>query len=681
MIVSRLNQSIHTLPSLGSHRVRLFHRMGVKTVGDLLQFYPRAYEDRSKTLSLVEAAQEHAAAVRVTVVGHEFFYPRTGKTLKIIVSDDTSRASLVCFGRNFLEKSFVPGREFYIWGQFRLRFGEISASVFEAEPVANSPGFGVIQPVYQLTEGLGQTIVRRAVQAALEQYNRGLSDEIPEEIRRAGDLMGKSEALTAIHRPPDLAALERAKARLVFEELFLFQMQLIRLAAGRKAHVKRTIPPDARNLGTLFRTKLPFTPTESQEAVFAEIRADMERPTQMIRLLQGDVGSGKTLVAILAALESLGRGQQVAFMAPTELLARQHAKTLSTLLAGLPVRLGLATGKMNAAQRKHLFGSVRTGETDLVIGTHALFSADLAYHDLGLAIIDEQHRFGVDQRALLEAKGLNPDILLMSATPIPRTLALTAFGGTDISTIRGLPPGRTPVETHLTRHGSEENVYRAVERELAAGRQAYFVYPRISAEGAGNLKNNLKNVEEMFSVLRHRFPTTTIAIVHSRIDDDERDRRMSAFRTGEVQILVATTVVEVGVDVPNATCMVVDHAEYYGLSALHQLRGRVGRGENRSYCFLIYDPDLTETAKERLQVLYREHDGFVVAEEDLRIRGPGDLSGLRQSGFMRFRIADLHEHMGVMQETRRIARSIVEIDETLKDALDAMESTDADNEG
>lgn len=641
--------------------MRLFSRLGITSVGDLLQFYPRDYEDRSRIVSLVEAAQVHAAAVLVTVVRHDYFPFAGGRTLKIIVADDSSDGALVCFGRNFLSRSFEPGKRFFIWGQFRFRKGEIQASSFDAEPEEKASSFGSIQPVYQLTEGLGQTTIRRAVATALQQYGKSISDELPEMLRREKTLLEKRRALRAIHLPSSMKELEKARKRLVFEELFLFQLELTRLALLRRRQARRERTHRLHSFLEPFLEGLPFTLTVDQAAVREEIAADMERPEQMIRLLQGDVGSGKTLVALLAALDALERGYQVAFMAPTELLARQHALTVSRLLDGFPVRIALALGTMSTAQRKLLYRSVEEGETHLIVGTHALFSADVTYRNLGLVVVDEQHRFGVEQRAKLSEKGLNPDILLMSATPIPRSLALTAFGDTDISTIRTMPPGRVPIETHLTKHGSEENVFQAVDREIEAGHQAYFVYPRISAEGV----QQLKNVEEMYGFLHRRFAGRRLALVHGRIDEETREERMNAFRDGTVDILVATTVVEVGVDVPNATCMVIEHAEIFGLAALHQLRGRVGRGSEQSYCFLIYDPDLTETARDRLRIMYEERDGFVIAEEDLRLRGPGDLSGLKQSGFLRFRLADIQRDMKVMQESRQDARTLLEEDPDL----------------
>jgi ATP-dependent DNA helicase RecG len=374
----------------------------------------------------------------------------------------------------------------------------------------------------------------------------------------------------------------------------------------------------------------------------------------MARLIQGDVGSGKTLTAFLAACECIEAGEQAAFMAPTELLARQHADNAARLLEPAGIRIALFTGSLASRFRRELLARLEAGEIDLVIGTHALFSEDVRFRRLGLVIIDEQQRFGVLQRVALGAKGENPDMLVMTATPIPRTLAMTVFGDLEVSVIRTMPPGRRPVLTHLASIGKEEKVYSWVKKEIDAGRQAYFVYPLIAESG----KMDLKDAEGMFARLSERFPRFRLGLIHSRLDEEKRLATMRAFVAGELDLLVATSVVEVGVDVANATCMVVEHAERFGLSALHQLRGRVGRGIHQSYAFLVYDPELTDEGKRRLKVMKENSDGFAVAEEDLRIRGPGNISGTEQAGFLRLRFADLVGDSDVMLRARDTARRI-----------------------
>jgi ATP-dependent DNA helicase RecG len=388
----------------------------------------------------------------------------------------------------------------------------------------------------------------------------------------------------------------------------------------------------------------------------------------MARLLQGDVGSGKTLVSFLAALKAVDSGGQAAIMAPTELLARQHAENAARLLEPLGLRLSFLTGNIKAAGRKELLKNLAAGEIDLVLGTHALFSEDVVYRDLRLVVVDEQHRFGVTQRGLIMAKGNMPDLLMMSATPIPRSLALTIFGDLDISTIRDLPPGRKPVKTHLARESNEGKVYDFVRKELAAGRQAYFVYPLIEASEPGtgqqgSLWADLKDAESMAGRLAAEvFPEFSTALVHSRIDEEEKRRIMDSFRRGDTRILTATSVVEVGVDVPNATCMVIEHAERFGLSALHQLRGRVGRGKDQSYCFLVYSDKLTEDGKKRLMVMLEHQDGFVIAEEDLKLRGPGQIAGIEQSGYLSLGLADPVRDAEILARARTGAFAILEAD-------------------
>jgi ATP-dependent DNA helicase RecG len=394
-----------------------------------------------------------------------------------------------------------------------------------------------------------------------------------------------------------------------------------------------------------------------------EINRDMAGPTPMARLLQGDVGSGKTLVSFLAALAAVAGGGQAAILAPTELLARQHAENAARLLEPLGIRLSFLTGNIKAAGRKELLKALAGGEIDMVLGTHALFSEDVLYSGLRLVVVDEQHRFGVTQRSLIMAKGDHPDLLMMSATPIPRTLALTVFGDLDVSVIRDLPPGRKPVTTHLARQSNEGRVYDFVRRELERGRQAYFVYPLIEAADADSRAADLKDAQSMASRLgKEVFPQYPVALVHSRIDEDEKQSIMERFRRGEIRILAATSVVEVGVDVPNAACMVVEHAERFGLSALHQLRGRVGRGPEQSYCFLVYSDELTEDGKTRLKVMLEHNDGFVIAEEDLKLRGPGQIAGIEQSGYLPLGFADPVRDAAELENVRREAFSILEQD-------------------
>jgi ATP-dependent DNA helicase RecG len=636
----------------------------------------------------------------VKVLAHDWFGAGRMKTLKIHVEDESARAVLACFNRPFLEKQLIPGECYRLWGRFAYKYGELQSSVFEVESVRDPPGmrrgggnnFGRILPVYPLGGDLKQGMLRRLVQRALEQYAPSLEDELPAAIIQRDGLLPKGEALRAIHFPVSMAELELARKTLIYEELFYLEMMVGKRALERRTGPERAV--SSSRIGAFsplqqrLLERLPFSLTPGQTGAAAEINQDMAGPYPMARLLQGDVGSGKTLVSFLAVLRVLEDGGQAAIMAPTELLARQHAENAARFLEPIGVRPAFLTGNVKTAGRSRLLAALAEGEIDLAVGTHALFSKDVVYRNLRLVVVDEQHRFGVTQRQAIMAKGYSsrvspgtPDLLMMSATPIPRTLALTVFGDLDVSVIRDLPPGRKPVKTHLAKESNEARVYSFVSRELAAGRQAYFVYPLIEAN-EGDLKDAVSMADRLAGEI---FPQYATALIHSKVDDEEKRRIMESFRRGDTKILAATSVVEVGVDVPNASCMVIEHAERFGLSALHQLRGRVGRGTDQAYCFLIYSdhqdstggPDpvertaaagsgiLTEDGKTRLKVMLENNDGFVIAEEDLKLRGPGQIAGVEQSGYLSLSIADPVRDAAELAGARTDAFAVLEKDPAL----------------
>ena len=711
MKLQDLGKSVEQIPGVGPSSAKAFARLNIFSVADLLSFYPRDYEDRTKRNALADYTMGKVHTV-AKVMAHDWFgYGRT-KTLKIAVTDGTASAWLVAFGRSFLERSLPEGCIIQLDGKFEVKYNSLQSTSFEVQKLADDgelkdwmdspvPG-SLVLPLYPLTEGLNQKNIRKAVASSLNQYCRGIEDEIPPDVIKGRSLLSKSQALELIHRPKTMEDALKARRTLIYEELYQFEYKLASrtlehggsLPSVSESQVfegqgqnqtpnaapyfstpeiteeefKRQLSPSQKKL----YERLPFTLTQGQMNAIREMNRDIDRsqdefktmqenpgqlknsPFSMQRLLQGDVGSGKTLTAFFICLRTIDYKGQCAFMAPTELLSRQHAENAAAMLGPLGIRVAFLTGNIKASGRQNLLEALKKGEIDIVVGTHALFSRNVGYKNLMLAVIDEQHRFGVAQRESIVAKGRvtagdkthSPDVLMMSATPIPQTLALTVFGDLDITVIRTMPQGRKAVKTFLSVMGHEENVYRAVKNELEKGHQAYFVYPRIADQFEGESQENsssaLKSAEEMHEFLsRNVFPGHNVALIHSKVEEDEQNRILKEFRQGKIQVLVATTVVEVGVDVPNATCMVIEHADRFGLAELHQLRGRVGRGSEQSYCFLIYGKNISEEGIQRMKALHESTDGFVIAEEDLKQRGPGQMSGTAQSGYLSLGLADL----------------------------------------
>jgi ATP-dependent DNA helicase RecG len=665
MYARRLNTPINTISGIGSATVSKLAKLGIFTVADALRHYPRDWEDRVGTNPL-SGFQRGKVCTVIKVFEKEWIGYGRMKTLKVYVEDETAQAALLCFNRPWFDKQLVKGNQYMLFGRFYYKYGEIQSSSFEIEDIDSNKSFGRILPVYPLSSGLTQLTLRRLVSRSLEAYAKNICDELPVRIIEKYNLMNKKDAVRAIHFPATPEELESAKKTLVYEELFYLEIMVGRRSIERKSGVK---PASTQNLNDgdfsplqkALLERLPFKLTAGQEETAKEINRDMSSGIPMARLLQGDVGSGKTLVSFLAALKAVEKEKgQAAIMAPTELLARQHAENSARLLEPLGLHVAFLTGNIKTAGRKELLKNLASGSIDIVVGTHALFSKDVEYKNLKLVVIDEQHRFGVTQRALIMTKGVNPGLLMMSATPIPRTLALTVFGDMDVSVIKDMPPGRKPVKTHLAKESNEKKVYDYVRGELEKGRQAYFVYPLI--EDGDELKDAVSMAERLSKEV---FPKYKTALIHSKVDENEKINTMDAFRKGEIKILAATSVVEVGVDVPNATCMIIEHAERFGLSALHQLRGRVGRGKDQSFCFLVFSDELTEDGKTRLKVMLENSDGFVIAEEDLKLRGPGQIAGTEQSGYLVLGIANPIRDIEELQRAREDAFAILESDPDL----------------
>jgi ATP-dependent DNA helicase RecG len=660
MFLRELNQPVGRLKGVGPKYSELLAKLGIETTSDLILHFPRSYIDRSNVDKIADGLKKETVNVIVRVIAHDYIGWGRNRILKVIVEDSSGQAALVCFGRNYLEKLLVPGRSFFVTGSFKLKYGSLQCSNFLAEAFddEDAAGFERIIPAYPLTAGLSQGMLKKFVKQAFDAVTGEIEDELPVSLVRRHCFVAKKKALRSLHFPATMEEVDEARKSLVYEELFYLQLLIGRRRLSKQVTRKLRVKIGFANQARLL-ARLPFSLTPDQLTSLDEIYADIFSDHPMYRLLQGDVGCGKTLVALLAALAVIESGEQAAFMAPTELLARQHAENIARLAEPLGINIGFLSGSIRDEERKLLVSALVAGDIKLLVGTHALFSEDISFRKLGLVIVDEQHRFGVLQRLRLLRKGDNPDLLLMTATPIPRSLALTAFGDLDVSTIRSMPVGRKPIVTHLTREGNESKVYDRVRREVEAGRQVYIVYPLIEESE----KLDLKDALSMFAKLSAEvFPDLRLGLIHSKVREDEKLKVMEDFFLHKTDILVATSVVEVGVDVPNATAIVIEHAERFGLSALHQLRGRVGRGEHQSYAFLIYSEKLTPDGIERLKVMMETLDGFKIAEEDLKLRGPGELLGARQSGFLRLRIADLVRDKRLLLVARKDAFALLEAD-------------------
>lgn len=627
---------IQYLKGIGEKRSRLFNKLGLFTVESLWTFYPRAYEDRTKTVTIRELMPGESACFRATVaspVTHARI--RQGLELyKTKVFDETGELHLTFFNAPYVKNALV-------WGETYVFFGktghnrDIINPIFEREAGGTT---GRILPIYRSTAGLSQGMIRSATRQALEKLE--LADSLPDSLRQQYGLCQARFAIENIHFPQGEEMLAVARKRLVFEELLLLQLGL----AVRRGQMQKTPGPPFEPVDMEpFYSVLPFALTEAQRGAISDIQNDCA--TGMNRLIQGDVGCGKTVVAAAAAYMAFRNGYQTALMAPTEILAEQHARTLSALLEPLDMRVGLLTGRSKKA-----LGAIADGSVDLVIGTHALISESVSFARLGMVITDEQHRFGVEQRQKLFTKGQEPHKLVMSATPIPRTLARILYGDLDVTVMRGMPPGRKPVKTYVVTEEYRSRIEAFVRKTVQEGGQVYIVCPVIEEN------EELQSAEAYAEKVRGEvYPELRVGLLHGKIKAKEREEVMRGFSSGEIDILVATTVIEVGVDVPNAALMVVENAERFGLSQLHQLRGRVGRGGTESHCVLFMQ---SESAKERLSVMRREHDGFAVAEADLRLRGPGDFFGSRQHGLPEFRIADLSNDMDILQACREGAETL-----------------------
>jgi len=657
-----LSTSVRYIKGIGEQRAKSLEKLRIFTLRDLISYFPRDYEDR-RTFRKIRDLEpgETACVAAMAAASPTLNRVRKGMELvKVRAVDETGALDVTFFNQTYMRDHIRAGEQYTFFGKAEVQ-GSRRTMVNPLVERENSRTMtGRIMPVYPLTAGISQLTMTRSVEQGLAACRDLLPDPLPDEVRRDHQLCHTGYAYDQIHFPDDENTLAIARRRLAFEELFLLAIGMQVLSRRRE---ELSCAP-LRDLDlTAFYGSLPFSLTGAQQRAVDEILADLASGRPMNRLVQGDVGSGKTMVAAAAMVCAARSGRQTALMAPTEILAEQHYKGLAPLLEGLGISCALLTGAARAKERRAVLEGLESGRLQAVIGTHALISPDVTYRDLGLVVTDEQHRFGVGQRSALSAKGERPHLLVMSATPIPRTLALMIYGDLDVSVIDELPPGRQRIDTFAVTGAYRPRIYKFLAREIAAGRQAYMICSMVEENGA----DDRKAVTEYARVLQEQvFPQLRVACVHGRMKGREKEAVMAAFAGGEADILVSTTVVEVGVDVPNATVMVIEDADRFGLSQLHQLRGRVGRGKHKSYCVLITDNRSEETLA-RMRVMAQTGDGFRIAEEDLRLRGPGDFFGRRQHGLPALKVADLSWDMALLKEAQQAARALLDRDPGLED--------------
>ena len=673
----KLTDSIATLKGVGPKRLPSLRALGISTIFDLLTYYPRTYEDQSvmTAISQLQPGEQATVSGSITGIQEKQAGRRQLHILTAMISDGTGYLQITWFNQKFLKQKLKVGKKIFATGKAEYAYGgrgQFSMSQLsswdvldEGHEVENKCG---ILPVYPASEKVNQKFLRQLTKQVVEVMGTTLElpEVMPMEICQQAGLLEREEALRNVHYPASKELLQHSRYRLAFEELYLIQCGLMLLKKQNKDKRKGICH---RADGALIREllqALPFRLTEDQDKVWQEISRDMESPVPMSRLLQGDVGSGKTVVAMLALVKTVENGYQGALMAPTEILAMQHYEDFCRLLEPMGLKVALLSSRLRKRQRDSVHAALAAGEIDIVIGTHALIQEDVQFARLGLAVTDEQHRFGINQRAMLERKGaVHPDVLIMTATPIPRTLTLTVYGDLDVSTISHLPPGRKPIRTFVRGSDRRELIYDFVLKEIQKGRQAYVVCPLIEMKE----ESKLPSAQEVYDELRYGiFRDVACGLVHGKMKQQEKEVTMESFYRGEIKLLVATTVIEVGVNVPNASIMVVEHAQQFGLAQLHQLRGRIGRGSHASYCILVSE-GRTENARQRMHIMESTSDGFVLAEEDLKLRGPGQFFGGMQHGLPDLKMADVSKDVDILLQARRAALASVDNREYMQQVL------------
>lgn len=654
-----LESNVQYLKGVGPQKAKLLAKIGIGTVYDLITYFPRSYEDRRflKPISQIQDGEE--ANIQAQVTRHQIVYTKRKKDiLKIFLRDNSGEAILVCFNQTYLADILKRGTSVIVHGKFEWKLTGLEITNFTYEILDNNSDTDLIHtrrivPIYGLTKGLNIKFLRSLVKKTLDEYADGLSDMLPSVIKKERGICSYVWAIKNIHFPENWEEKEKAYRRLVFDEFFLFQLALAIRRRGIKKTKKIFSYTLKRTLLTPFRETLPFDFTRAQKKVINEIFSDMQSVYPMNRLLQGDVGSGKTVVALAALLLAVENDLQGVIMVPTEILAEQHYINLEKMLSSLNVKVDLLVGGMSKREKKKICQKLEEGKIDILIGTHTLLQEGVKFSHLGLVVIDEQHKFGVTQRAQLREKGLNPDVLVMTATPIPRTLALTVYGDLDVSTISESPSGRGKI---ITQWMEEEEAYRKVSEEVKKGRQSYIVYPLVDEKDTLEIKAAVKMAERL---KKEVFPYCKVGLLHGQMKKGQKKTIMEDFVKKKLDILVTTSVIEVGIDVSNASVMVIEHSERFGLSTLHQLRGRVGRGEYTSYCILLGSAKTFE-ARRRMEVMLGSTDGFRIAEEDLRLRGPGEFFGTQQHGLPELKIGNIIYDFQILTRAREVAFKILE---------------------
>ncbi|MCC0717244.1 ATP-dependent DNA helicase RecG [Clostridioides sp. ZZV14-6105] len=658
-----LYKDVQYVKGIGPKKACKLNKLGIFTLKDLLYYFPRQFEDRNNLKKIAQLENDEKATIKAVISSINTFSPKEGMTLtKIDVKDETGSAKLVFFNKTYIKNTFRPGDSILVFGKVKKRFNNLELTSCELEYLTNSPKNTCrFMPVYQLTYGVTNKEIMSIIKTVLEDKELIIQEYMPQRIIEKYRLCNIDFAVRNIHSPSNKESLKIALYRIVFEELLILQLGLFVFKSGRNKEngIKFTISESLKNI----ISSLPFKLTKAQNRALDEIINDMNSDKIMNRLVQGDVGSGKTVVALLALANCVLNGYQGSLMAPTEILAGQHYISLTETLKDFGINVGLLIGSLTKKQKDTVLEQIKNNEIDILIGTHALIEDKVEFNNIGLVITDEQHRFGVMQRSRLSLKGINPDILVMTATPIPRTLALILYGDLDISIIDELPPGRQPIETLAIEKSKRDRAYNnLVRREVESGRQVYIVCPLVEESEAIEAKSAVELVEELRA---EYFSDLRLGLLHGKMKSSEKDEVMSNFKNKEIDILVSTTVIEVGVNVPNATLMIIENAERFGLAQLHQLRGRVGRGSHKSYCVLIYDSK-TDVCRQRMSIMEETNDGFRISEKDLEIRGPGEFFGTRQHGLPELKVANLFKHIKILKLAQQEARYILGEDNNLQ---------------